>query len=34
MWSMCWSCKNLANISEEKGGPLSVVSLLGVHTGK
>ena len=28
MWSMCWSCKNFANVSEEKNGPLSVVSLL------
>ena len=29
MWSMYWSCKNFLNASEENGGPLSVVSLLG-----
>ena len=26
---MCWSCKNFLIASEENGGPLSVVSLLG-----
>ena len=31
---MCLSCKNFAIISEENGGPLSVVSLWGFHTGK
>ena len=29
MWSICWSCKNCLNASEENGGPLSVVSLFG-----
>ena len=35
MWSMFSSCKNWANVSEENGGPLSVVNLSGrVHAGK
>ena len=29
MCLMCCCCMNLANISEENGGPLSVESLLG-----
>ena len=29
MCSMCSCCMNLANVSEENGGPLSVESLLG-----
>ena len=29
MCSMCCCCMNLANVSEENGGPLSVETLLG-----
>ena len=29
MCSMCCCCMNLAKVSEENGGPLSVESLLG-----
>ena len=34
MWSILFLARNLAKVSDEKGGPLSVDKLKGIHIVK